>query len=482
MDLRTYLAALRKSWWIILATALLGVAAGAALFVSTPPTYASTVDFYVSTPSTAGVSAQSGSQFAQGRVNSYIVLLSSEELGERVVDSTGVQLKPLEVANKVTATTELNTVTVTATVTDGSAQRSLQIAQGVADEFPKLVDQLDNQGRSNPTVVINVVSGPTLISTPVAPDWRRYLAVGLGAGLVLGLVIAILRELLDTSIRTPEMAQRIVGAPVIGTITYDSDTKKSPLIVGANSSSLRAESYRQLRTNLQFISAARAADVILVTSTLPLEGKTTTSVNLALSFVEFGERVLLIDADLRRPKVAEYLDLEGGVGLTNVLAGQVRLDEAIQPWGTDGLSLLASGTTPPNPSELLGSPRMAEIVDVLRSQYDKIIIDSPPVLPVTDAVVASALAEAVVFVVRSGRTSRVQVANAARALQGVNAEVVGTVLNMKKQTRSERRSYGGNGYYRAQATAVDAHTSARTAPAAAHQLSHAEDDKQPSSY
>ena len=452
MDLRTYLAALRKSWWIILATALVGLGAGAALFVTTPPTYASTVDFYVSTPSTAGVSAQSGSQFAQGRVNSYIVLLSSEQLAKEVVESTGVPLKPLEVANKVTASTELNTVVVTATVLDGSAPRSLQIAEGVAEEFPKLVDRLDNQGRSNPTVVINPVSGPTLMTDPVAPDWRRYLAVGLAAGLVLGLLIAILRELLDTSIRTPEVAHRLVGAPVIGTIVYDADTKKSPLIVGSSANSLRAESYRQLRTNLQFISAARSADVILVTSTLPLEGKTTTSVNLALSFVEFGERVLLIDADLRRPKVADYLDLEGAVGLTNVLAGQVALHEAIQPWGTDGLALLASGSTPPNPSELLGSPRMAEIVNVLRGQYDKIIIDSPPVLPVTDAVVASALAEAVLFVVRSGKTTRVQVANAARALARVDAPVVGTVLNMKKQTRSERRSYGGDGYYRAQAT------------------------------
>ena len=466
MDLRTYLAAIRKSWLLIVIGTVLGTVAGALLYLATPPTYATTIDFYVSTPSEDGSNPQSAGQFAEARVNSYIVLLSSEQMAKRIIDNTGLDLTPQQVASKVEASTELNTVIVTATITDGSPQRSLQVAQGLAESFPKLVDELDNQGRDNAIVVIHVVSGPTLQANPISPDLKIYLGLGLAAGLVLGLVIAILREVLDNSVRSVDSAQRLVGAPVIGTIPFDADTRRSPLIVGDEATSLRSEAYRQLRTNLQFINAARSANTIMVTSAVPLEGKSTTAVNLALTFVEFGERVLLIDADLRRPALSQLLGLSEEVGLTNVLAGQIELAEVIQPWGAGGLSLLASGSAPPNPSELLGSSRMAELITRVQGQYDKIVIDTPPVLPVTDAAVASAYAEAVVFVVRHGRTSRAQVANAAATLENVDARVIGSVLNMKKSSRAERRRYGHHGYYFGQSGYGPPRTAKRPAPKA----------------
>lgn len=442
MDLRTYLGAIRKSWLLILILTLLGAAAGTGLYLATPKSYATTVDFYVSTPKTEGTNPQSSGQFAESRVNSYIALLSSEQLGQRIIDNTGIDMSAGELASKVTASSQINTVIVNTTVTDTQRQRSLQIARGVADNFGAMVDELDNAGRRDKVVVINVVSGPTLNNQPVAPDPRLYVGGGLALGLLLGLLIALLREVLDTSVRTEESAQRLVGAPVIGNIAYDPDSRRSPLIIGEEAGSVRAESFRHLRTNLQFIDAAKAANVILVTSAVPLEGKTSTAVNLAMTFMEFGERVLLIDADLRRPKVAEMLELPGGNGLTNVLAGQARLDEVVQQWGSSNLFLVASGSTPPNPSELLGSNRMAEVIEVLKRSYDKIVIDSPPVLPVTDAVVASSLAEAVVLVIRYGRTSRGQVAAAARSLHNVGGRLVGSVLSMRRSGRSEKRRYG----------------------------------------
>ena len=169
--------------------------------------------------------------------------------------------------------------------------------------------------------------------------------------------------------------------------------------------------------------------------------------NLALTFVEFGERVLLIDADLRRPALSQLLGLPGDVGLTNVLAGQVALDDVLQPWRNGGLHLLASGSMPPNPSELLGSARMGELITRVQERFDKIVIDTPPVLPVTDAAVASSYAEAVVVVIKHGSTSRAQLANAAATLENVDARVIGSVLNMKRTNRSERRRYGHHGYY-----------------------------------
>lgn len=447
MDLRTYLAALLKSWWVIVFATLLGFGAGVAGYLLTPPTYASTIEFYVSTPVSSTTNPQSSGQFAESRVNSYVLLMSSEQLAREVVTATGVNLTPQQVSRRIAATSQINTVVVRATVTDQSPQRSLQIARGLATTFPRLVDKLDNQGRTSDIVVINIISGPALQSAPVAPNRTLYVGAGLGAGLLLGFLIAIARELLDSSVRTVKDAQRLVDAPVIGTINFDPNARKSPLIIGEEAMSRRAEAFRQLRTNLKFISAAHRADVVMVTSAVPTEGKTTTAANLALTFVEFGERVLLLDADLRRPGVGNLLELSNDVGLTNVLAGQVDLSESIQQWGDDGLFVLTSGTTPPNPSELLGSARMAELIPILRERYDKIIVDTPPVLPVADAAVVSGFADAVVFVIRHGKTSRTQVANSAGALDKVGARIAGSVLNMKRSTRAEKHRYGRENYY-----------------------------------
>jgi capsular exopolysaccharide synthesis family protein len=150
----------------------------------------------------------------------------------------------------------------------------------------------------------------------------------------------------------------------------------------------------------------------------------------------------LIEGDLRRPRVAQYLGLEGGVGLTDALVRQSSVEDFIQPWGEDGLAFLASGSTPPNPSELLGSAPMKDLLVSLRGRFDRIVIDAPPLLPVTDAVVASTLADGVVFIIRHGKTTRRQVAAAALALRPVQARILGSVLNMRKVNHREAVAYG----------------------------------------
>ena len=293
--------------------------------------------------------------------------------------------------------------------------------------------------------MLNVVSGPTLNPVPVSP--RKTLNIGLGVllGLALGLAAAILREVLDNTVRSPQVLRTMTEAPVLGVIAADRGSKKSPLIVDNHARSVRAEAFRQLRTNLQFIDAARPVGVLVVTSSIANEGKSTTAINLAVSFSDSGRRVLLIEADLRRPRVAEYLGLEGAVGLTNVLVGQAAIDDVLQPWGRGGLTVLPSGTIPPNPSELMGSPLMAELIIQLRKSFDMIIIDTPPVLPVTDAAVASRLVDGVVVVVRYGKTTRNQVSTALRSLAAVDARVLGTVLTMSPVKGAE--AYSAYGYY-----------------------------------
>ena len=188
--------------------------------------------------------------------------------------------------------------------------------------------------------------------------------------------------------------------------------------------------------------------VVVVTSAVAGEGKSTTAANLAVVFAEADIDVLLIEADLRRPKVADYFGLERAVGLTNVLVGQVSVDEVLQEWGSGGVTVLASGSIPPNPAELLGSQNMQVLLNELRQRFDMIIIDAPPLLPVTDAAVAAARADGALVVTRYGKTTRAQLDSAIAVLHAVDAKVIGGVLNMVPTSEARVSSmYNGYGYY-----------------------------------
>ena len=440
MELSNYLRALRKHRLLIATLTLLGTALGYGLYLLTPAVYSSSVTFYVSTPLSEGNNPLSAGEFAQARVNSYVALLESEQLANRVIRDQRLPLTTAEVRQQISASAELNTVLVKAEVLNHSPQQSLAVARGVATTFGPMVDTLDNQGRKSPTVVINVVSGPTLALTPVSPDRRLYAGLGLLCGAALAALIAVLRELLDSTVRSVDLATALVRAPVIGSIPFDPRIRKAPLLLGGTGTTRRGEAFRQLRTNLQFVQAAASAEVLMVTSAQAQEGKTSTAADLALSFVELGHRVLLIEADLRRPTLSHHLGIAGS-GLTDVLVGQVEVDDVIQQWHNAGLSVLPSGTNAPNPAELLGSAQMAGLVKTLRSSYDHVILDTPPLLPVTDAVVCAGLVDGVVLVVRSGKTHRSSVAAAANALRAVDAHILGVVLSMTKVSRSDLQAY-----------------------------------------
>lgn len=445
LDLHGYLRALRRNWWLVLVATLLGTGCAILLVSQTTPRYQSSVTFFVST-SAESANAVQLDQYAQRRVNSYVELLSSDSLAQMIVDDTGVDLNAAQVAQKISASAQPETVILTATVTDSSPDRSLEIAQSIGRQFGVMVDQLENSGAAGaPKVKLNVTSGPSLNPEPVAPKSTMIIALGFVVGLTLGVVVAILREVLDKSVRSTDDIRSITDAPVLGTIGFDRAAKKSPLIVDSNARSIRAEAVRQVRTNLQFIDATRPVAVFVVTSSMPDEGKTTTAVNLAIAFSDYGKRVLLIEGDLRRPRVADYLGIERSVGLTNVLVGQVGVEDALQRWGRGKLTVLPSGTLPPNPSELLGNPMMTELLTRLRRSFDIIIIDAPPLLPVTDAAVMSRLVDGAVVVARYGRTTRQQFAASLRSLKVVDARVLGTVLTCTPAKATT--AYTGYAYY-----------------------------------
>jgi non-specific protein-tyrosine kinase len=273
------------------------------------------------------------------------------------------------------------------------------------------------------------------------------LALGFVAGLAVGVAMALTRNALDTSVKSPEALRDASGAPNLGTIAHDAQVPRRPLTVHEDPQSPRAEAFRQLRTNLQFVDVDKPRKVIVVTSSMPTEGKTTTVTNLAIALASAGTRVLLIEGDLRRPKVADLLGLERAVGLTSVLSGRVEVEEVIQPWGGALFDVLASGPLPPNPSELLASRQMEALLGALRERYDAVLIDTPPLLPVTDAAAVAPATDGVLLVCRFRRTSRPQVESAAAALDAVGARVLGTVFTMVPS--SGPRAYAQyNGYYR----------------------------------
>jgi non-specific protein-tyrosine kinase len=269
------------------------------------------------------------------------------------------------------------------------------------------------------------------------------LALGVLIGIVVGVAGAVLRETLDNTVKTPDDVQRATEHPAIGIIAFDPDAKTHPLIVTQHPHSRRAEAFRQLRTNLQFVDIDTELKSIVVTSSVPNEGKTTTVANLAITLAQTGSKVLLIEADLRRPRLAQYLGLDGSVGLTSVLVGATSALEATQRWGESGLSVLASGPLPPNPSELLSSNAMRQLIKRLEARFDLILIDAPPLLPVTDAAVLSAVTSGALLIARHGSTKREQLARSAEALiDGVGARILGTVINMTPKRGPDAYYYG----------------------------------------
>ena len=273
------------------------------------------------------------------------------------------------------------------------------------------------------------------------PNLKLNVALGLLVGLALGVGVAVLREVLDTRVRTDADVARVTDTSVIGTIPDDDDAPEHPLIVQSSPHSQRSEAFRRLRTNLQFLDIADRPQSIVVTSSLPGEGKSTTSINVAITLADAGTRVALVDADLRRPSVAKYMGLEGSVGLTTVLIGRASVEDVIQPWGNGYLHVLPAGQVPPNPSELLGSLAMAHLLEKLTAQYDVVIVDTAPLLPVTDAAILSKLTGGALLVVGADKLHRNQLAESVGALETVGARILGIVVNRQKRKQSDQYAY-----------------------------------------
>jgi succinoglycan biosynthesis transport protein ExoP len=469
VTIQDYLRVLRERWIIVATAALVAVISACAAWSLHPPEYTAKLTLYVSAQAadTANAAYQ-GSLLSEQRVSSYVKLVSSTRVSRGVIRDLGLVGTPEAVAGQVSASSAPDSVLIDVAVVDGSPEGAAAIADSVGRVFVGLVAELERPSAAGdvPPVAVRVVEQATVPTRPSSTGLPVILVLGILGGAAVGLGLALARNATDTSIKSVEQLHNLAGAPNLGTIGYDGNIPKLPLTVHEAPQSPRAEAFRQLRTNLQYVDVDNPCKVIVVTSALPGEGKTTSVCNLAIAMAAAESRVLVVEADLRRPEMASLLGLDGSAGLTDILAGRLEAQKVIQPWAGGSFDVLASGPLPPNPSELLASRQMAALLGELRDRYDVVLVDSPPLLPVTDAAAMAPATDGAILVCRSKKTTREQVSRAVAALAAVSVPLLGTVFTMVP--RSGSRAYAHyNAYYPTGGAPTVATSVPATHPAAA---------------
>jgi polysaccharide biosynthesis transport protein len=446
-----HLLVFRERWITLTAGLLVGMIAGCVTFYLQPPTYTANIQMYVASAPTDNTSSfLSSAQFAQNRVKSYTALATSSRVMRTVIQQLRLEETVEELQGSVGASNTTDSVVINLTVTDRSAERSAAIANAIGATLRDVVNEIEQPpvaGRATP-VVVRAIEPADVPTAPSSTSLKRLLGIGALVGLAAGVGAALARNAVDNTVKDLDQLRVASGAPNLGRIAFASDFAKRPLVVHEDPNSPRAEEFRQLRTNVQFVDVGNPHKVLVVTSAVSGEGKTTTAVNLAIVLSSAGNRVLLIDGDLRRPAVADLLGLEGldgTLGVTSVLARRATLRQAIQPWNDGLMDVLPAGPAPPNPSELLASHHMNGLLRELRQQYDVILIDTPPLLPFTDAAAVAPFTDGAILVCRHRQTTRTQVAAAAAALRAVEAPLRGSVLTKAARAGSEPKPHGG--YY-----------------------------------
>jgi tyrosine-protein kinase len=432
MTVPSLLRVLRDRWILVVAAVLAGLVLAAVTTAFMPRTYGSSTSLYVAGADTANAtSAYQGGLLSQQRIKSYTELMVSDRVLAPVVDKLGLGETSTELADDVAVSSTANSTIITVTVTDSDPQRAAAIAGAIGDSFSTVVAQIERpRGGPNatPAVTASVVDPATVDTDPVSPRVLANLVIGFVVGLVVGLGAALLRGALDTTVRSTAELTESTGATSFGSLPLVPGLADgAPLLEGRY-----GEAVRRVRTNLLFADVDDPPRVLAVTSSMPAEGKTTLSCALAAAFAQ-NARVVVVEADLRRPTVAARLGLVDGVGLTDVLTRRTNLEAAVQR-SSRGVDVLVCGTLPPNPSELLSSRQMRDLVERLRSDYDVVILDGPPLAPVADGAVLASLADGALLLCRYGRTVRAHLDQAHEALAAVGARVLGVVLTMAPES------------------------------------------------
>jgi capsular exopolysaccharide synthesis family protein len=449
---RQYLDVVRRRKWIILSVLTLTVGAAIAVSLLQEPVYQARTQIVV---------GQGGGLFQVNQPNAIQPfsatmkdLLKSNVIARRVIANLRLTGSEESLLSKVSVTVKPESSALNVAVQDHSRAR----ARAIADEIGRVFSNLVNERFGQATPVAPDQQVPPLTTTvwdpahidpgQVSPRPKRNVAIAGVLGLILGLLAGFLRDHFDRALRTRESVEQAYGIPVIGQIPAATGRKRKERLL-VNPFGESAEAYRALRANLQFLAVKRPLRTILITSASPEEGKTTVTANLAATIARSGASTIALDADLRRPRLDEAFGTRAkGPGLTSVLVGALDVEDAIQEVslfqengagaarGGSQLAFLPSGPLPPNPSELLSSLQMATLLDHLAASYDYVLIDSPPVLLVADALELVRAVDGVVLIARRNRSTTEQARELRALVQRLDINLVGTVLSDAPATSS----------------------------------------------
>jgi polysaccharide biosynthesis transport protein len=439
MELRDYFRIARKRAWIIVVATL--VCAGSALVASlaTTPVYQGTAKLIVvakADPTGGVTSAYEGALLSQQLVKSFAQILESRTIAETALRLDPQPLRPAELQQKIHAEPVTGTLLIHLSVQDTNPSRARRLTNSVARAFMSTVPRL----QSGSALRVSMVEPALTPRVPIRPRTQLNVAVGLLVGLTLGVCLAFLREFLDRSVKAPKEVEAAIGSPVVGTIP-PFKASKHLIPVAEQPRTAVAEAFRKLRTNFAFLGVDRESQCYVITSPSAGDGKSTVAANLAIALAQTGQRVAVIDADLRKPSIHKLFRLSQRVGTTTVLLDRASVHDAIQHHDPHLPDVLTAGQLPPNPSELLGSRRMQELLTELKVTYDVVLVDCPPLLPVTDPMVVSRFADGVLVVVRAGVTTRDQAEAVKAACEKAGAKIFGAVLNASSVIEGDQPAY-----------------------------------------
>lgn len=492
LDLRDYLAVLRRRRWIVIQTVIVVVAVAVGVTFLQTPRYESSVRLVVEPANANNDQVLEQLVFGQRELETQKELVSSRPVATRAKELTGVDLEVDQLLERVTVSLIRDTQILEIRATSTSAEQAAMIAGGFGDAYlayrdeqalqrvvtasqllqrreDQVTDRLADIDREAATATGSaaealalekirlqnelaglsasglslsaneqlsggagqIISPAEVSDSPFSPKPIRTGILAIVLGLLLGVGLAFLRDFLDDAIRSEDQAVQASGVAAVGHIPrwVSGDEHESRLVTLVEPSSPVSESYRTLRTNVRFMAVGRSFGSLLVTSALPGEGKTTTACNLAVALARAGTRVLLVGADLRRPRLHEAFGTDGSPGLSDVLVGEAELTQAILDVGVPNLRVIPAGRVPPNPAELLGAPAMQQLMGELEQISDLVVYDGPPVLAVADALELGPRVGAAMLVVKMGSSGRHAVRAARERLQGVGVPIAGVVLN-----------------------------------------------------
>lgn len=448
MGLRENMDVLRRRWRSVAMVTMLGVVATGLLSLLATPVYTARASLFFSLDIGNTVNEiQQGATFTREQMGSYASLATTPAVLEPVIASLGLDTSASALASQVSVSAPNGTVILDVAVSDTSPELAAALANAVSEAITDVVEGIGPQDdQSRPTVRGTVIEPAVTPGYASSPNTQLNVMAGLVGGLLLGVVLAFVREALDTRVRGVRELKLVTDAPVLGLLTQDTSPSAGPVVL-RRSRGPEAEEYRQLASNVQFLRPSDGPLTIVVSSASAGEDESAVAVNLALALAEVSKRVLLVDADLRIPTVAERLGIESAAGLSTVLVGRGRFVDVVQQWGPRGLSVLTSGPVPPNPTQLLSSATMTTLTAELAARFDVVVYGTTAVLPVTDALLLARAADGMVVVANTRKLRRPQLQAALEALGRADVRLFGVVLNVlpsRRQAARERNSTPGS--------------------------------------